>query len=51
MIESGGGPTRVLTGRIHSVGPAARFGAFRGALDADGPRDLDRALIRKLGLF
>lgn len=42
--------TRVLTDQIHSVSPS-RLGAFRGALEAAEARDLDRALLLKLGLF
>ncbi|MFF4870136.1 type II toxin-antitoxin system PemK/MazF family toxin [Streptomyces sp. NPDC090109] len=50
-IEFDGRTTRILTDQIYSVDPAARFGAFKGALDAEELRDLDRALMLKLGLF
>ncbi|WP_282697015.1 type II toxin-antitoxin system PemK/MazF family toxin [Streptomyces sp. CC208A] len=49
-IELDGKTTRILTDQIHTVDPS-RLGDFKGALDADELRDLDRALMLKLGLF
>lgn len=49
VIELDGTDTRVLTDQIHSVDPS-RLGAFRGALAAVEARELDRALMLKLGL-
>lgn len=48
-IDIDGTRTRILTDQIHTVDPE-RLGRFVGMLDAFELRDLDRALLLKLGL-
>lgn len=49
VIDLLGVPTRILTDQIHSVA-GTRLGQFVGALEVDEMRELDRALMLKLGL-
>lgn len=49
VIEFDGARTRVLTDQIYSLHPT-RLGEFRGVLAGAEARELDRALMLKLGL-
>ncbi len=49
-IEFDGTKTRILTDQIFAIAPE-RLGEFKGSLDGAELRDLDRALMLKLGLL
>jgi mRNA interferase MazF len=49
-VEFNDTKSRVLTDQIYSVSPS-RLGDFKGALEAHGIADLDRALMLKFGLI